>query len=129
LSLQKTGRQQAFTQPCACFDGRLCRIYADRPARCRTFECGLLKRVRAGELSTAAALEKITDAQQLVQKVHELLVRLGDRDEALALTRRYARIMREPVDLASPEKMVNGRGELMLAVNDLMLTLQHDFLK
>ena len=45
LSLEKTGRQQAFAQPCACFDGELCRIYTGRPKRCRTFECSLLKRV------------------------------------------------------------------------------------
>ncbi len=129
LTLEKKGRQQAFAQPCACFDGKLCRIYAERPVRCRTFECGLLKRVQAGELSAAAALKKIADAQRLAKKVRELLLRLGDRDVTLALTRRYARVMREPVDLSSPEQMVAARGELMLAVNDLMHALQRDFLK
>ena len=38
LSLQKKGRGKlAFAQPCACFDGQLCRIYGERPRRCRMF--------------------------------------------------------------------------------------------
>src|SRR5271170_8188020 len=59
LSLTKKGRQLAFAQPCACFDGKLCTIYADRPKRCRTFECGLLKRIQAGALDADAALKTI----------------------------------------------------------------------
>ena len=79
LSLEKKGRQQAFAQPCACFDGKLCRIYADRPMRCRTFECGLLKRVQAGEMDADAALKKIAEAKQLAEKVRGLLRRLGHK--------------------------------------------------
>jgi len=125
---KKTGRP-AFPQPCACFDGRLCRIYANRPKQCRAFECGLLKRVQAGELDAETALRKIAAARQLAERVRELLRRLGDRSETLALTRRYARVMRAPVDLAGPEGLVSGRGELMLAVNDMMNALRRDFLK
>src|ERR1017187_2031103 len=65
LSLEKKGRQQAFAQPCACFDGKLCRIYGERPKRCRTFECGLLKRVQTGDLGADAALQTIAEAQRL----------------------------------------------------------------
>ena len=129
LSLVKKGRHRAFTQPCACFDGKLCRIYAERPMYCRAFECGLLKRVQAGEMKAEAALGKIAGAQQLAEKVRGLLRRLGQSDEQLALTRRYAQVMREPVDLAGGEDAAELRGELMLAVNDLMQALQRDFLK
>ena len=129
LILEKKGRKQAFTQPCACFDGTLCRVYGERPKRCRTFECGLLKRVQAGRMEAEAALDHIARAQQLAEKVRQLLRSLGDQDEALALTRRYARVMREPVDLSGSEDAVELRGKLMLAVNDLMQALQRDFLK
>ena len=38
MTLEKKGQGKvAFAQPCACFDGKLCGIYADRPKRCRTF--------------------------------------------------------------------------------------------
>src|ERR1035441_8546815 len=60
LTIEKKGKNKlAFAQPCACFDGKLCGIYHDRPKRCRLFECGLLKRVDAGEMTPGAALKKI----------------------------------------------------------------------
>ena len=129
LLLEKKGRQRAFAQPCACFDGKLCRVYAERPVRCRTFECGLLKRVQSGEMGVDAALKTIAEAQRLAEKVRGLLRRLGQSDEQLALNRRYAQVMREPIDLSGPEDAAELRGELMLAVNDLMQMLRQDFLK
>jgi uncharacterized protein len=130
LSLEKKGRTKlAFAQPCACFDGKFCKIYDDRPKRCRTFECGLLKKIGADELSADAALKKISDAKILVSKVRQLLRSLGQNDEQLALTKRYANAMSAPVDLSDSENDSDLRGELMLAVNELMQTLQRDFLK
>ena len=100
LSLEKKGHQQAFAQPCACFDGTLCRVYNERPKRCRTFECGLLKRVQAGELDADAALKAIAQAKRQVEKVCKLLRRTDWDDERLALSHRYARAMSGPVDLS-----------------------------
>ena len=128
LLTQRAGRP-AFPQPCRCFDGALCRIYAERPQHCRSFVCGILQRAQAGEMTTDMALDKIAGARRLAEEVRQLLRRLGDTDEQQALTRRYARVMREPIDLSGPEDAVEGRGELMLAVNDLMHALQRDFLR
>lgn len=129
LTLEKKGRGKlAFAQPCACFDGKLCGIYHDRPKRCRAFECGLLKRVEAGELTANVALKKISEAKKRAEQVRELLRSLGQRDEQMALTHRYAAAMSAPVDL-SDERNAERHGELMLAVNDLMSVLQRDFLK
>jgi uncharacterized protein len=130
LLIEKKGRSKlAFAQPCACFDGKLCGIYADRPKRCRTFECGLLKKVGVGEMNASAALKKISEAKILAEKVRELLYSLGGNDERLALTKRYAKVMSAPVDLSASENDSELRGELMLAVNELMQTLQRDFLR
>jgi len=129
LSLHRKGKKKiAFAQPCACFDGKFCKIYADRPKRCRLFECGLLKKVGADEITTAAALKKISAAKVLREKVKDLLRSSGQRDEQLALTKRYTQIMSEPIDLAD-DTAADCRGELMMAVNDLMQTLQNDFLR
>jgi len=128
MALKKKGMKRAFVQPCRCFDGKLCRIYEDRPRRCRTFECGLLKRVQAGEMEAKPALRKIADARQLADKVRRLLRQLGQGDEQLALTKRYAQVMSQPIDL-SQEDQPELRSQLMLAVNDLMQILQRDFLK
>ncbi len=129
LSVKGKAGRPAFSQPCSCFDGTLCRIYAERPGYCRAFECGLLKRVQAGEMNADDALRKIAAAQRLAEKVRQLLRRLGDHDEQSPLTRRYARVMCKPVDLSGPEDEVEWRGELMLAVNDLMHVVHRDFLK
>jgi Fe-S-cluster containining protein len=129
LTLDKKGQGKlAFAQPCACFDGKLCGIYHDRPKRCRLFECGLLKRVEAKEMTANAALKKISAAKQQAEKVRELLRSLGQREERMALTHRYAEAMSAPIDL-SEEGSADRRGELMLAVNDLMTRLQRDFLR
>ena len=125
---KKTQTKLAFAQPCACFDGKLCRIYKDRPKRCQTFECGLLKKVDADRMTAGAALKKISEAKRRMEKVRELLHSIGQRDEPMALTHRYAEAMSGPVNL-SDENDADRRGELMLAVNDLMQLLQRDFLR
>ena len=124
----KTKSKLAFAQPCACFGGKLCRICAERPKRCGLFECGLLKRVETGELRAKVALKKISEAKQRAEKVRELLRSLGQRDESMALTHRYAEAMSAPIDMAD-ETSAERRGELMLGVSDLMQMLERDFLR
>ena len=129
LPLEKKGGQQAFAQPCGCFDGKLCRIYAERPVRCRTFECGLLKRIQAGELDADAALKTIAQAKRQVEKVCKHLRGTGSDDERFALSQRYERSMSEPVDLSGGKASAGLPGKLMTTYRDLMQTLQRDFLK
>jgi Fe-S-cluster containining protein len=129
MSLKKKGMKRAFVQPCHCFDGKLCQIYADRPKRCATFECGLLKRVQSGVMPASAALKRIADTKKLAEEVRRLLRRLGDDDEQLALTKRYSRMMAKPIDLSADEDAGETRGELMLAVKELMHIFQREFLK
>jgi uncharacterized protein len=129
LTLEKRRGKLAFSQPCACFDGKLCHIYADRPKRCRTFECGLLKRVQADELEAKAALKTIAQTKRQAEKVRVLLRQFGQNDERLAMTKRYAQAMSVPIDLSDHECVTERRGDLMLAVDELMRLLQRDFLK
>jgi hypothetical protein len=125
---QKTKTKLAFAQPCACFDGKFCKIYADRPTQCRKFACGLLKRVEGGEMTAEAALKRIVRAKAQAERVRGLLRACGQRDEQMALTHRYGEAMRAAVDL-SVAGAAEQRGELMLAVNDLMQTLEGEFLR
>ena len=129
LTIETKGRAKlAFAQPCACFDGKLCQIYHERPQRCRKFDCGLLKRVGVGKLTASAALKKSSDTKKRAGYVRELLRSLGQRDERMALTHRYAEAMSAPVDFAN-ETQAEAHGELMIAVNDLMSRLEKDFLR
>lgn len=126
--LQKTKTRLAFSQPCACFDGKLCKIYGERPRRCGLFECGLLKKVERGDMTAGTALKKISAAKAKAENVRKLLRESGQRDEQMALTHRYAEAMSAPVDL-SDDANADRHGKLMLAVNDLMQVLERDFLQ
>lgn len=96
--------------------------------RCRTFECGLLKRVQTGKLGTNSALKTIARARRKVEKVRGLLRKLDQRDERLALTERYRQAMAVPVDLSGGKTSAALPGKLMLNFRDLMRTLEGKFL-
>lgn len=127
IKLRKHGASHRFAQPCTCLEGKLCRIYEDRPARCRSFECRLLKKVQAGEISEAAALRIIRRARRAAEKAGRILSALGDEDESSPLTRRYARVMRQPVDLAAGEEQADLRGGLMSSMAELAGLLEREF--
>ena len=122
------GVKQCFRQPCACFDGRLCRVYDDRPERCRSFDCRLVQRLRAGELTEAAALKRIAAARRAADTVRERVRQLGEQDETMPLSRRCSRIMAQPLDFGGDETMLECRSALMLAVDRLAKMLERDFL-
>jgi len=129
MELFPKGRKQCFNQPCACFDRKWCRIYADRPNRCRAFECRLLQRVQAGKTTSDAALKAIGEARGCADRVRDLVRQLGHTDERMPLNRRYSAIMSQPLDLASDDdETAECRSELMLAVHKLTQILERDFL-
>jgi Fe-S-cluster containining protein len=128
IDVFRKGRKQAFAQPCACFDGKLCRIYADRPNRCVSFECGLLKRVAQDDITAAAALKTIRATRRQADTVLKLVRELGNHDEAVPLNKRYAAVIAQPIDLSAAETEVELRGELMMAVAELAGLIEREFL-
>jgi len=118
----------AFTQPCSCFDGKHCRIYAERPTRCRTFECTQIHRVKSGQQTVAFAKRRITAAQQAAEAVRRLCRELGNIDEKMALSLRYAEVMARPIDLSQERQGGVLRGRLLLAAQRLAKILGRDFL-
>ena len=81
-----------FPQPCSalCAD-RTCRVYADRPWQCRTFECRLFKEAKAGRTTYVAAQRVVRQARRRADKIRRLLRELGDTDEHRALGERFHR--------------------------------------
>ncbi len=115
-----------FPQPCSALcEDRTCRLYAERPRQCRTFECQLFKDAKAGRTTFDAALPLVKSARRRADKVRRLLRELGDTDEHRALGERFHR---------TSERMESGNGDeaarskfadLSLAVHRLKL-LSHD---
>jgi hypothetical protein len=130
LPISRRGGTCRFPQPCAALhpDG-VCTIYEQRPARCRRFECGLLKDVVSGHSSVAGARIVIRRARALAQKVGALLEESGNHERHRPLTRRFQAVMNQPMDLAADAGAGDRRGRLMLTVNELMTLVQQRFLR
>jgi hypothetical protein len=120
-------RNFKFPQPCAALDGCRCQIYADRPARCREFECVLLKSVNAGRVATDAALRIIRTARRRVGRVQRLLRELGDEDEHIALSLRIRRVKKRLESGADDSKAADAFSRFTQAVLELNLLLSEAF--
>ena len=127
-TVQRLKTKTRFPQPCValCHDNR-CRVYAERPQRCRAFECALFKAVAAGTTSTPDALRAIRTARQRAEKVRRLLRELGDADEQRPLSRRFNRMRRRFESEGLDEERADLFGQLTLAVHDLNLLLSEAF--
>jgi uncharacterized protein len=127
--LPRAGRaNRKFPQPCAALqaDG-LCRVYPDRPSRCSDFECALLKAVDAGKTGIPAALRTIRTALRQADQVKDLLRRLGDTEETMALSLRFRAMQKAMHSRGFDEDTAALYGELTLAVHDLNMLLRREF--
>jgi Fe-S-cluster containining protein len=122
-----------FPQPCSALCPDLkCRVYADRPARCRQFECALFKSVAAAPSELPAALKVIRQTRAQADEVRRLLRKLGDTGEHLALAKRFKRVKRKmeagelPAGLDA-ETAYDRFAELSLAVHSLDMRLRTKF--
>jgi Fe-S-cluster containining protein len=77
LDLERIGDRLKFRLPCPLHHDGQCGIYSDRPRRCRTFRCALLKRLDSGETTLA-------EAQATVGQGRKMLARVTDLDPASA---------------------------------------------
>jgi uncharacterized protein len=128
VPLRWRGKTALLSQPCPALDGTLCRVYADRPSRCRTFECRLLQRVQNGSVRASTAMKRIRRALARAESVKTILRELGQRDETRPLSVRCREVMMEPLDLSAAPDKVRLRGQLLLAVHALTQSLEEDFL-
>jgi hypothetical protein len=125
LKVKRRRNEQQILQPCPAHQGSSCAIYDQRPERCRIFACRQLRAVEAGEISEAAALEKILEARRLAERVRGLFRAAGDVRENKAFVVRYETLFTAPLDL-SPEA-VALRQELRAAMRELEDLLAKDF--
>jgi len=117
-----------FPQPCAALcPGNRCRIYAERPARCREFECALFKSVATGGSKLGDALKTIRAARQRADQVRRLLRAAGDTDEHLALSLRFKRTRRRLEAGECDDASAETFSELTLAVHALNVILSSRF--
>ena len=127
LKLKRKQGRHFILQPCPAFQNSQCSIYAARPERCGRFECQQLKRVAAGEITEALALQKIHNAQRLVEQINELLQQAGKTNFKHPLSKRCEKVLAEPIELASNQEAVALRRQLTRAMQELNALLNDDF--
>ena len=118
---------RALPQPCPALDGSVCRIYLERPAHCRDFECLLLNAVRTGRVASRTAHRIVQTARRRVDRIGKLLRKLGDLDEHVALSLRFRRVSNRRARAFSDHRLVGALSQLTLAVHDLNLLLRKAF--
>ena len=127
LKLKRKKRHDYILQPCPAYRESRCSIYAARPERCRLFECRQLKRVAAGEITEAMAMEKIQEVHRRVGQMNGLLQRAGVTNPKRPLSKRYEKIMAEPPDPDADPESAELRSRITLAMQELDALLDQEF--
>ena len=121
-------KNRKFPQPCAALGADCrCRVYADRPKRCRDFDCALLQSVATGEVEVPAALRVIKQTLKRAGEVRKFLRELGDTTEHQPLSRRFRNVKRRVESGPLDEDTAATFADLSLAVHHLNVVLQQKF--
>jgi uncharacterized protein len=129
LKLRRKHKEPYFVQPCPAYQDAQCTIYAERPTRCRQFECYQLKRVASGEITEAIALGKIQEARRRVAQVEALLPPETEVERPRDLTTRYELGMAELTIRPAGPEVEAQRAQLKNAMQELQTFLEQDFRK
>jgi Fe-S-cluster containining protein len=128
LKLKRKRGQHYLLQPCLAFQGTHCSIYASRPERCRLFKCRQLRRVNAGEITEAMALEKIREAKRRVGELSDFLDQAGETmDAKKPLMKRCEKILAVPLDTGANDEASEFQKRLTQAMQELDKMLDEEF--
>lgn len=127
LKLKKKNRNHFIQQPCPAHQGDGCKVYEDRPARCRLFVCRQLKAVLAGETTESKAMDTIRETLEQVEQVARLFEEVGETNARQPFTKRYEQTMAQPIDLEAGDDASELRGKLLIEMQELMKRLDRDF--
>lgn len=127
LRIHSRKKEPFFEQPCVAYKNNCCSVYEERPTRCRLFECEQLKRITSGLSTEAEALEVIMLAHQKVAVLKEMLRLTGSFNPKRPLSREVEKIMAEPLDESSTDKLFAKRTALKIAFQDLQDFLNKEF--
>jgi len=116
-------------QPCPAFQTGdcSCQIYAERPVRCRQFECRQLLAVRAGKITVPQALRQIEKARRLGSRLEKGLQALGFDNPKLPLKHRFQQCQRAAEQGRVDASHFARLAKIQLANHQLTLLLAREF--
>lgn len=114
-------------QPCAGLEGCRCRVYGDRPAHCRDFECTLLLQFKRHRLTRREVIRRIRRTRKLAARAAIILTQLGEGEAKTSLRIRFRRLCHTfDASSASPASAALFH-ELSLVIHTLNLQLSEWF--
>ncbi len=118
-------REPVFDQPCVAFKKNCCSIYAQRPTRCRLFECQQLKKVAASERAEIEASELILAAKRQVEDLIQLMENMGRFNRKRPLFKEVEKFLME-AEISGEEDSITTVA-LKKASHDLQNFLNKEF--
>lgn len=116
--IKQKKHRQWFSQPCPAHQHCSCRIYAERPERCRRFSCRQLLRLQHGEISWESACATIDRACSLRDHIRALLLELGLKENGRSLFQRIEAVLNDP-DFGLTPTGATHREQLIAWANEL----------
>ncbi|MFV0338107.1 MAG: YkgJ family cysteine cluster protein [Chthoniobacterales bacterium] len=98
LRIKRRKGELHMLQPCTALQNGACRVYQNRPFRCRKFDCKQLQLLEKKQTTHEAALQKIFEAKKQLARLQTLLEQSGDTREQKSLSTRYETLFTEPLD-------------------------------
>ncbi|MDC0683173.1 MULTISPECIES: hypothetical protein [Sorangium] len=112
----------AFSLPCPCHLDRKCTVYEMRFSVCSSYECGLLRRCKSGEVPLGEALSRVERVLRLTDAVRARVPPLVPPrplwDEAREHLRRRDAEAPSPAWQSERESLVAALGELRVACRE-----------
>ena len=127
LGLKLKRSNSRFSQPCPAYCDGLCSIYAQRPERCRRFECRQLQQVARGEITETMALETIREVQRRAAELDRLARRADGGPRKGPLAKRCETALAEPFDATTHPELIAQREVLARELAELDAMLDLDF--
>ena len=112
FTLKRKKGVATFRQPCTAHEAKGCKIYSDRPTRCRLFDCQQVLRVRRNEISEAEAKTTILKTRNKIRSVLEKVERLVETNPQHGLAQRVATAVANSPESVAKTDLVNSMSEL-----------------
>jgi hypothetical protein len=115
LPIVACGDAAAMPLPCPRLHGASCTIYPERPSTCRTYRCGLLAALEAGQVELDDALARVAALRDASSRLRALLPRETSRLPVFRAVENVATALGGRRSAA----FVEGRSDLVTAVEEL----------
>ena len=129
LRSEEQDGKRRFVLPCAAHKDGVCSIYYDheRAAVCRSYECKLLRRHRAGKVGLSDALECVARMRRLVDDIRRRLTEVGANDDTKSLSQCFRDFMTQHEADADTPEFRRRYGDLMVKMRLMKQLYERDF--